>query len=241
MKFGTRCRAWNMAPYSPESVPCIAIRFEEDLNLPEDLSVTIDKKMLNSFFDRNLNVKVTDFKLPSIQMSTVIGLADLTEDEIITPPIPMSVDLENIRINIMEDRPPVNITSPQCPKPINLTIGKMKITRDESGEFVIQPVQPQEGTADENTAEDITLQKKERDRELLSLQLIMQQMKIDNDQLRRQLLISEKNMEVNRQKIKQENEILKTYLKAAQDDVATLLDEKRTLMDTIKSLQVSIA
>lgn len=41
-----------------------------------------------------------------------------------------------------------------------------------------------------------------------------------------------------RQRIKQENDILKTYLKAAQDDIATLLDEKRTLMDTIKSLQV---
>lgn len=43
------------------------------------------------------------------------------------------------------------------------------------------------------------------------------------------------------QRIKQENEVLKSYLKAAQDDVATLLDEKRTLMDTIRSLQVSFA
>lgn len=34
--------------------------------------------------------------------------------------------------------------------------------------------------------------------------------------------------------------MLKSYLKAAQDDVETLLDEKRTLMDTIKSLQVSL-
>lgn len=42
------------------------------------------------------------------------------------------------------------------------------------------------------------------------------------------------------QRIKQENEVLRTYLKAAQDDVSTLLDEKRTLMDTVKSLQVDI-
>lgn len=41
-----------------------------------------------------------------------------------------------------------------------------------------------------------------------------------------------------RQKVKQENEVLKTYLKAAQDDVSMLLDEKRTLLDTIRSLQV---
>ena len=31
--------------------------------------------------------------------------------------------------------------------------------------------------------------------------------------------------------------MLKNYLKAAQDDITTLLDEKRTLMATIKSLQ----
>lgn len=47
------------------------------------------------------------------------------------------------------------------------------------------------------------------------------------------------NIFFNSQRIKQENEVLKTYLKAAQDDIATLLDEKRTLMDTIKSLQVT--
>lgn len=40
--------------------------------------------------------------------------------------------------------------------------------------------------------------------------------------------------------MKQENEVLKTYLKAAQDDVSMLLDEKRTLMDTIRSLQVRL-
>jgi len=66
---------------------------------------------------------------------------------------------------------------------------------------------------------------------------VMQQLKMDNDQLRRQVTSAERNMEVNRQRIEQENEVLRTYLKAAQDDVATLLDEKRTLMDTIKSLQ----
>lgn len=40
-----------------------------------------------------------------------------------------------------------------------------------------------------------------------------------------------------RMKVRQDNEMLKNYLKAAQDDITTLLDEKRTLMATIKSLQ----
>lgn len=126
-------------------------------------------------------------------MSTLIGLADLAEDEIIAPPIPMNVDLENIRINIIEDRPPVNISSPGR-KEINVAIGRMKIVRDSSGIFLIQPV------SEEDVAEtgSFTWEKRERDREVLSIQLVMQQLKMDNDLLRRQVASTEKNMEVNR-------------------------------------------
>lgn len=163
--------------------------------MPEDLTSIVDKKSVASFFERSLNIKVTDFKLPSIQMSTVIGLSDLAEDEIITPPIPMNVDLENIKINIIEDRPPVNITSPG-PQPINVAIGRMKVVRDLSGIFQIQPIEPEDGNVAETV--DSSWRKKERDREILSIQLVMQQLKIDNDQLRRQVSSAEKNMEVNR-------------------------------------------
>lgn len=185
-----------MAPYNAEATPCIALRFEEKLNLPEDLMV-VDKKDVSSFFDRNLNIKVTEFKLPSVQMSTLIGLADLAEDELITPPIPMNVDLENIKINIIEDRPPVNITSPG-PQPINLAIGRMKVTRDTSGVFQIQPIEKSNENCESTNDDDFAWQKKERDREILSIQLVMQQLKLDNDQLRRQVTSAEKNMEVNR-------------------------------------------
>lgn len=129
-------------------------------------------------------------------MSTLIGLADLAEDEIITPPVPMNVDLENLKINITEDRPPVNISSPGRKEPMNVTIGRMKIVRDSSGIFQIQPIE----TGKENAAEpeNLNWEKKERDREVVSIQLVMQQLKIDNDLLRRQVASAEKNMEVNR-------------------------------------------
>ena len=195
-------------------------------------------------------------------MSTVIGLGDLAEDEIIPIPIPMNVDLENVCINLIEDRAPVNITSPG-PIPIDLAIGKMKITRDASGVFHIQPKEAESVEKVPVSAEnsDASLHKKERDRELLSKQLIMQQLKIDNENLKRTLSDTERYGESHRQvslnflmslksnltlnsfktrraKIRQENDVLKSYLKAAQDDISTLLDEKRTLIDTIKSLQV---
>lgn len=37
-----------------------------------------------------------------------------------------------------------------------------------------------------------------------------------------------------------ETDILKNILKKAQDDLSVLLDEKRTLMDTVRSLQVGV-
>lgn len=41
--------------------------------------------------------------------------------------------------------------------------------------------------------------------------------------------------------MKQESDMLRSYLKKAQDDITALLDEKRKLLDTVRTLQVIIA
>lgn len=104
--------------------------------------------------------------------------------------------LENLQLHLVEDRPPVNITSPGS-VPIDLSIGKMRVTRDESGRFQIQPHEEAEGSAETATSATTATsgQKKERDRELLSLQLVMQQLKMDNEQLKKQLRNTEKSSE----------------------------------------------
>lgn len=126
-------------------------------------------------------------------MSTAIGLGDLAEDEIIQTPIPTDIELENINLNLVDDRPPVNITSPGA-IPINLSIGKMKITRDASGIVHIQP----ETFENKSNNQQPSQQKTERDRELISMQLIMQQLKMDNDNLKKQLISFEKSNESHR-------------------------------------------
>uniref|UniRef100_A0A8D8FPC2 UHRF1-binding protein 1-like n=2 Tax=Culex pipiens TaxID=7175 RepID=A0A8D8FPC2_CULPI len=233
-KFGARCRAWNIAPHNPEAPPCVAIRLEEQLTLPADsLSIT-DKKSIQSWFKRRLNVEVKNINL-QMSMSTVVGLGDLAEDEVIPTPIPMEVLLENVKVNLIEDRPPVNITSPGT-LPMNLAIGRMFVTRDDAGVFYLQPLD-KTGEASGKTPDNVADTSKDRNREVLSLQLVMQQLKLDNNQLRKQLTSSEKLSEMTVQKVRQENEVLRTKLNLAQDDVSTLKDEKRTLMDTIRSLQ----
>uniref|UniRef100_A0A1Q3F3C1 Uncharacterized protein n=1 Tax=Culex tarsalis TaxID=7177 RepID=A0A1Q3F3C1_CULTA len=234
-KFGARCRAWNIAPHNPEAPPCVAIRLEEQLTLPADsLSIT-DKKSIQSWFKRRLNVEVKNINL-QLSMSTVVGLGDLAEDEVIPTPIPMEVLLENVKINLIEDRPPVNITSPGT-LPMNVAIGRMFVTRDDAGVFYLQPLdKTAEGGPTGKSSNNVDTSK-DRNREVLSFQLVMQQLKLDNNQLRKQLTDSEKLVEVTLQKARQENEKLRTMLNEAQDDMSTLKDEKRTLMDTIRSLQ----
>lgn len=44
-KFEARCRAWNMAPYNPESPPSIQLRLEEELiGPPIDNNLVINDK-----------------------------------------------------------------------------------------------------------------------------------------------------------------------------------------------------
>ena len=131
-------------------------------------------------------------------MSTVIGLNDLAEDEIISKPLPMEILLENLKITLIEDRPPVNITSPGS-IPINLQIGHMRIKRNEMGIFEIQPNDSINDGTHHNALVpvDTAKNKRERDRELISLQLVMQQLKIDNDSLKKQLTLIEQSSEAN--------------------------------------------
>ncbi|XP_037710154.1 UHRF1-binding protein 1-like isoform X5 [Drosophila subpulchrella] len=238
-KFGARCKAWNLAPYNPEAPPCIRLRLEETLNMPKDIEGIIDRKRIQSWITHHAEIRVKDINM-DLSMSTVIGLGDLAEDEVISPPMPVTVNLENVRINLLEDRPPVNITSPG-PVPINLCIGRMHLERDKSGLLTIQPIDTNmSATQHQALGSALFGAPRERDRELLSMQLVMQQMKLDNDQLRRQLVDSKVNTESYRQKNKQESDVLRSYLKAAQDDISILLEEKKALLDTIRSLQLQL-
>lgn len=142
-----------------------------------------------SWFKRKLDVHVDDFSL-DLSMSTVIGLNDLIEDEILPKPLPADILLNGVKLRLIEDRPSVNITSPG-PVPIEMEIGKMHIHRNESGVFEIQPL-------DEDLLKCDTLApKKERDRETKTLQLVLQQLKLDNDCLKMKLMSAEKSSELN--------------------------------------------
>lgn len=70
----------------------------------------------------------------------------------------------------------------------------MRITRDDTGTFQIQP-DSHHGT---DTDSLVTTMVPRKDRELLSMQLVMQQLKLDNDLLKKKLAVQEKSSEAHR-------------------------------------------
>lgn len=99
-----------MAPYNLEKPPCVQLRLDELLTPPDNLGKITDKKSVlrsvdhrkaltnpeikiyisNRWFSHNVEVRVKDLTL-DLSMSTVIGIGDLAEDEIISKPLPLEV------------------------------------------------------------------------------------------------------------------------------------------------------
>lgn len=97
-KFSSRSRAWVDIPANSNTSISVKLRLDHDLELSsistiKDMNMT-DKIGLRKLFKDTLNIQVNDVDLV-LNMSTVTGLADLAEDEIIPIQIPMQVKYQN--------------------------------------------------------------------------------------------------------------------------------------------------
>ncbi|KAI4463583.1 hypothetical protein MML48_4g00014004 [Holotrichia oblita] len=229
-KFSSRARAWADTTISNTNSK-VKLRMDHDVKLPSSKSVNdmdfTDKDALNKLFKDFIDVQVQDLNM-DLTMSTITGLTDLIEDEIIPIPIPLQVTLNNVQLHMIEDRPPVNITSPG-PIPLDLNITHMFITREENGIFNVIPNKPMSHSESIISASEQEVLLKQQNTQL----------KLDNDELKRRLAAFERVSEENRQlrRSKEETDILRSCLSSAQDEVSRLLDEKKKLLDDVKRLQ----
>lgn len=94
-KFSSRSRAWVELPLDTAGHPRVQARLDHSL-LPEHQSSATklkgpwDRSCMQTWFNDLLEVHVTDLPV-RLSMSTVIGLTDLVEDEVIPQPLPMEV------------------------------------------------------------------------------------------------------------------------------------------------------
>jgi len=99
-------------------------------------------------------------------------------------------------------------------------------------------------TADETylnmaLSNDKLLKNAECERELKTLRQSSKQLKLDNEELKRRMGALEKLSEENARlmRVKEESDIIRSRLSAAEDDIVSLLEEKRLLHETISELR----
>lgn len=230
-KFSMRSRGWMENPENTSTTSKVKLRLDHTLALPSVKLISnydlTDKECIRKVFSDIVTVEVRDLAL-SLNMSTVTGLADLVEDEFMPIPLPMKILVENINLHLVEDRPPVNITSPG-PVPIDLNVVQIYITRGEDGVFNITWSRPDETKTSVEQAND-----QEHSNSIKIANLIT-----DNEELKRRLLAFERISQENRslRKAKEESDMLRTRLNGAQDDVCRLLEEKKRLLDELIALR----
>ncbi|XP_063237509.1 bridge-like lipid transfer protein family member 3A isoform X2 [Bacillus rossius redtenbacheri] len=141
-KFSCRSRAWSDAPVDATSSAHVRLRLDHAV-CPD--GEARDRQDFRRWCRDDVRVTLADLQL-QLNMSTVLGLADLVEDELLPQPIPMQVLIENLKLRLNEDRPSSNITSPG-PVPMDLSIAYLRISRKSDGVFHIEPSAPATGVA----------------------------------------------------------------------------------------------
>ncbi|XP_034939434.1 UHRF1-binding protein 1-like [Chelonus insularis] len=230
-KFSSRSRGW-MESQCDDCKISVKLRLEHDLKSQYSNSIDnlkIENAKISNFFEDRLIGDINDINLV-LSMSTINGLMDLLEDEILPDYLPVSLSLNNICIHLNEDRPSNNITSPG-PIPINLNIQELKLNRDKNGIINIESLK---NNIVSNTTPNTSVES-----EIKQLKQLNKQLKKDNDELKRRLLaldyLSKENSRLIRNK--DELELIKSQLNEAQDIIAALVKERDMLQENNLLLQ----
>lgn len=227
-KFDCRSRAWNEISVESGCRPQVTARLDHSV-LPGEV---LSRASLKEWATDKIEAQIQNVEL-ELNMSSVIGLADLFEDEIIPLPLSLHVILDNVKIHLNEDRPPSNITSPG-PVPIHLTLSKLCLHRGNDGVFRFEH---QSSNAMETGVSPVEISSSSIHIE--ALEETNRQLLLENKELRRRLAALERVSEENHllRQSSEESQVLRSCLAVAQDDVAHLLDEKRSLLDRLRGLQ----
>ncbi|XP_026736263.1 UHRF1-binding protein 1-like isoform X1 [Trichoplusia ni] len=229
-KFAMRARAWS-EPVASEAdelltrpEPHVAARLVRT-QLPRES----DEKGLAPF-DELLEARIRDLSI-ALNMSTALALAELIEDEVIAPPMPLEVLIENVKLHLIEDRPTRSISSP-APQPLDVDLTTLRMTRDTAGVVRLGPPISTPSTI----ASPATPQPQP---ELDEAREKIDRLNRENEELRKRLVtlarIAEDNREL-RAKV-EEASVLRQCVHSAQQEAASLLADKQELLEAMRILQ----
>ncbi|KAL0879609.1 hypothetical protein ABMA27_003329 [Loxostege sticticalis] len=235
-KFSMRARAWSEPVDGSDELgtrgtPNVAARMTRtQLPRAQDQGET----PALAPFDELLEARVRELSL-ALNMSTALALSEFIEDEVVVPPMPLEVLIENVKLHLVEDRPTRSISSPP-PQPLDIDLTTLRLTRDSAGVVRLGPPISTPSTV----ASPATPQPQP---ELDEAKEKIDSLSRENEELRKRLAtlarIAEDNREL-RAKV-EEASVLRQCAHAAQQEAATLLADKQQLLEAVRLLQEQIS
>ncbi|XP_028177792.1 uncharacterized protein LOC114365420 isoform X1 [Ostrinia furnacalis] len=235
-KFSMRARAWSEpAPGCDElgarGTPNVAARMART-QLPRAQEQGETPTLAP--FEELLEARVRELSL-ALNMSTALALSEFIEDEVVVPPMPLEVLIENVKLHLVEDRPTRSISSPP-PQPLDIDLTTLRLTRDTAGVVRLGPPISTPSTV----ASPATPQPQP---ELDEAREKIDSLSRENEELRKRLAtlarIAEDNREL-RAKV-EEAAVLRQCAHAAQQEAANLLADKQQLLEAVRVLQEQLS
>ncbi|CAH0718971.1 unnamed protein product, partial [Brenthis ino] len=232
-KFSMRARAWSEPTndeddFKPKETPRVAARLIRT-ELPRTLNEKGEPIGLAPY-EEILEARIRELSI-ALNMSTALALSEFIEDEVVLPPMPLEVLIENVKLHLVEDRPTRSISSPP-PQPLDLDLTTLRLNRDSSGVVHLGPTIPSRTVSPSSPPPELQQAMDE-----------IQRLNEENEELKKRLAtlnrIAEDNRELRAKA--EEASVLRQCAHAAQQEAASLLADKHELLEAVRSLQEQIS
>ena len=193
-------------------------------SLPPDLDITLGEKIAR-MSEGSMAIQVTGASLAFLS-STLTKLSEWAQDEILPTPVPMTIDVRNVAFTLTDDNPPVR----GCPEPppVDFSVPELRLVRDKSGMFTVTAA-PVSSTDTTPLPVSSSAHNGQDDNVRRELELALSEVRI----LRARL--AEKQVQIT--DLETRNKTLTVSNEQSVSQVENLVEEKKSLMDTMKYLQ----
>jgi hypothetical protein len=230
-RFGQSGKAWSESTLSPPGSSAVKLRLDsvppphpaQALEaLPADLKIPLGEKIAR-VTSGLVEIEVTSLVL-SYTTSILTRLGEWAQDEIIATPLPMAIALSELTLHLTDDAPPPLGCPP--PPPIDLLIPHLTITRDKLGMFSVSSgSSPSSAITPQPTSTPSQVEMELRNQ----LDTALAEVRV----LRARLGEGETKVHDGEAR----NKELSTKLEQVRRQMEGLVEEKKSLLDTLRYLQ----
>lgn len=158
----------------------------------------------------------------TLLVSTLGSLADCFEDEVLIPPMPFLVEVNNSRVSINNDLPPTLVSAPLA-IPVDLSVENVSVRRTHDGVFHIRPLSSDDSQGRENEQATMPMTRQES----ISAS---------------QLSLSDSASVCSRaESLENEKQCLVAQMAVSRATLQSLQDERDALLKTIERLQQELS